>query len=384
MPQRKIIQIDEEKCDGCGLCVPSCAEGAIAIRRGKAKLIADVYCDGLGACLGHCPQGAITVIEREAAAFDIAKRPVMPPLVRQKATVPFLSNNNRASPRSRSQATPRNKNSCPFAFPVAGRPARGRRWPTGRSSCGWFSAAPYLDGADLLLVADCVAFALADFHRQLVQRRPVLIGCPKLDDAQGYVEKLAQILARGGGPFADRGTHERPLLHGLAANRPVGQETRRIERAVGDDCGLDARGNRLGGKTGHALGQVSLLLFALQREDGIVGFVERLVRPGIDENAASLFGRHFRRHIGFAFGHGEATVRFDDLVKGHGTPPRCVRNVVVPRVSSAAPTTPLYAGGNHRLSFQRVAATRRAGDVSLRGPHAPFLSPCRGAGRPIA
>ena len=162
MATRKIVEIDEVKCNGCGLCVPACAEGAIQIRGGKARLVADVYCDGLGACLGECPQGAIRVIEREAVDFDeeAAKRHV--------ATL-------RAAPAEPSA--------------LGNWPIQLRLVPPG---------APFLRGADLLLVADCVPFALADFHRRFLAGQPVVIGCPKLDDGQQYVEKLAAILTAAG------------------------------------------------------------------------------------------------------------------------------------------------------------------------------------------
>lgn len=149
MPRRKIVQIDEAKCDGCGLCVPTCAEGAIQIVAGKARLIADAYCDGLGACLGECPRGAITIIEREAAPFD----------------------------EELAGAPPSTLGNWPVQLYLV---------PPG---------APFLNNAELLLVADCVPFAMVDFHARLLRKRPVVVGCPKLDDANFSVEKLARIMA---------------------------------------------------------------------------------------------------------------------------------------------------------------------------------------------
>jgi Pyruvate/2-oxoacid:ferredoxin oxidoreductase delta subunit len=187
VPQRKIVQIDEEKCDGCGLCVPSCAEGAIAIRDGKARLIADVYCDGLGACLGHCPQGAISIIERDAAPFDLPQAHG-PGAAAPTSGAPIVGLSLAPSAAPTSAPLPGCLSTCAptgAGAPLVNWPIQLRLVPPN---------APYLRGADLLLVADCVAFALADFHRQLVARRPVLIACPKLDDTRGYVEKLAQIL----------------------------------------------------------------------------------------------------------------------------------------------------------------------------------------------
>jgi len=158
MRKRRIVEIDETKCDGCGLCVPSCAEGAIQVIGGKARLVSDVYCDGLGACLGECPQGAIVIVEREAETFD------------QQAA-------------HRHVAAMRNPDEEPSAL---------GNWPLQLHLVP--PTAPYLQNADLLLVADCVPFALADFHRRLLRGRPVVIGCPKLDDGEAYVAKLVSIL----------------------------------------------------------------------------------------------------------------------------------------------------------------------------------------------
>ncbi len=159
MAKRKIVEIDESKCDGCGLCVPSCAEGAIQVIAGKARLVSDVYCDGLGACLGECPQGAITIVDREAEAFD-------------------------------EQAA--NRHVAAMGKPEAQEPSALGNWPLQLHLVP--STAPYLQNADLLLVADCVPFALADFHRRFLRGRPVVIGCPKLDDGEAYVAKLVSIL----------------------------------------------------------------------------------------------------------------------------------------------------------------------------------------------
>jgi Pyruvate/2-oxoacid:ferredoxin oxidoreductase delta subunit len=203
MAQRKIIQIDEEKCNGCGLCVPACAEGALQIVEGKARLVADVYCDGLGACLGECPQDAITIIEREAEAFD--EEAALQQAARVKAAD--------SPPQSAEQPTPA---ACPGTKAVELKPdlrepppalavqalsdeapsvpasSRLGNWPLQLHLVP--PHAPFLKNADLLLVADCVPFALADFHTRFLGKRPVVIGCPKLDDANFYVEKLAQIL----------------------------------------------------------------------------------------------------------------------------------------------------------------------------------------------
>ncbi|UCD50764.1 MAG: 4Fe-4S binding protein [Phycisphaerales bacterium] len=188
MAVRNIVKIDEEKCTGCGLCVTACAEGAIKIINGKAKLVSDSYCDGLGACLGHCPEDAITVEPREAEPFD------------EEATKAYLASQNK-------EAAPA---VCPGlaahlfddvkdadATPDAGaeRPATPSQlghWPVQLKLVA--RTAPYFDDADLLLVADCVPVAMADFHQRFLKGRAVAMGCPKLDDVQFYVAKLSDIL----------------------------------------------------------------------------------------------------------------------------------------------------------------------------------------------
>jgi NAD-dependent dihydropyrimidine dehydrogenase PreA subunit len=183
--KRDIIRIDEEKCNGCGLCVPACAEGAIRIVDGKARLMADHLCDGLGSCLGHCPRNAITVEQREADAFD---QPATPEPV-GRANDPVTA--------------PGEKGSCPSAraaqwqahLPngMQDNPSRLTNWPVQLHLIS--ATAPFLRDADLLLAADCAPFAYADFHRELLAGKTLLIGCPKLDDSQAYLRKLTAILA---------------------------------------------------------------------------------------------------------------------------------------------------------------------------------------------
>lgn len=148
---RKIIQIDEDKCNGCGACADACHEGAIAMVDGKAKLLRDDYCDGLGDCLPNCPTGAITFVEREAAAYD------------EKAV---LENKKKKSSQ------------------LAQWPCQIKLVPVN---------APYYDGADLLIAADCTAYAYADMHREFMKGKITLIGCPKLDSID-YSEKLTEII----------------------------------------------------------------------------------------------------------------------------------------------------------------------------------------------
>ncbi len=197
MARRKIIQIDEEKCNGCGLCVPACAEGALQIVQGKARLVADVYCDGLGDCLGECPQDAITIVQRDAEAFDeeaarrqaARVRPAGPPDQSPEKPAPVACPGATALELQPRPIEPQPVSTAETSTP---RPSGLGNWPVQLHLVP--PHAPFLNGADLLLVADCVPFAFADFHGRFLGKRPVVIGCPKLDDANFYVEKLAQII----------------------------------------------------------------------------------------------------------------------------------------------------------------------------------------------
>jgi Pyruvate/2-oxoacid:ferredoxin oxidoreductase delta subunit len=202
--QRKVVHIDEAKCDGCGLCVPSCAEGAIQIVDGKARLIADRYCDGLGACLGECPQDAITIVQREAEPFD--EEAVRQQAARVQAASAPLASEAQQRPTACPGSMAQNLQLDVLApQPAATTKSASGGIPAEAASSGLGNwpvqlhlvqpNAPFLQDADLLLVADCVPFALADFHNRFLRKRPVVIGCPKLDDPSAYVEKLSQIIA---------------------------------------------------------------------------------------------------------------------------------------------------------------------------------------------
>jgi Pyruvate/2-oxoacid:ferredoxin oxidoreductase delta subunit len=203
MPIRKVVQIDQDKCDGCELCVAACHEGAIAMVDGKAKLVSDSTCDGLGACLPECPQGAISIVEREAAPFDEAAvaaarradaRPVAPPATQEGGLAPPHAGgcpsalSRSLGPRPAPEARPEGSASSAST----GRAAALANWPVQLHLAP--IQAPYYQGATLLVAADCVPFAFADFHSQLLSGRTLLIGCPKLDDTSAYLEKLAAIL----------------------------------------------------------------------------------------------------------------------------------------------------------------------------------------------
>ena len=197
MAWRKVIRIDEAKCDGCGKCVPGCKEGAIAIVDGKARLISDVYCDGLGACLGECPQGAITVEEREAEGFDQVKgQSHLARLRMQRGPINLLgmSAGGHQCPGSmaRSLGSSRPEPGDGDRGALASSRSELTNWPVQLALVP--PNAPYFRRADLLLVADCVPFACADFHHRFLRGRPVIIGCPKLDQADFYVRKLTEII----------------------------------------------------------------------------------------------------------------------------------------------------------------------------------------------
>jgi Fe-S-cluster-containing hydrogenase component 2 len=195
---RKIIKIDDELCDGCGNCIPSCAEGALEIVNGKARVIADFYCDGLGACLGECPTGALSIVERETDEFD--EKAVVDHLAKQSAeeprTMPMVSG---GCPSARLQTfVSREAASASNTAQAAIQPAEFEQsesalshWPVQIMLVP--PTAPFLKNADLLVVADCVPVSYPDFHRDFLKGKAVMMGCPKFDDAQHYIEKFSQI-----------------------------------------------------------------------------------------------------------------------------------------------------------------------------------------------
>jgi NAD-dependent dihydropyrimidine dehydrogenase PreA subunit len=192
MLMRKIVKIDENKCDGCGQCVSACPEGAIAMVKGKARVVNETYCDGLGACIGECPQGAISIETREAPAFS------------EEAMKKHLQKTSKA--QHRHQTAPAEGGFvCPGTLakrlreikagadaPQTAVESHLTHWPVQLKLVS--ANAAYLKNADVLLAGDCVPFAMGDFHSKLLKDHCVLVGCPKLDDAQYYIEKLGQIL----------------------------------------------------------------------------------------------------------------------------------------------------------------------------------------------
>jgi NAD-dependent dihydropyrimidine dehydrogenase PreA subunit len=233
--KRNIITIDEHKCTGCGQCIPDCPEGALQLIDGKARLVSDLFCDGLGACIGTCPEGAISVIEREAGVYD--EKAVMETIVLQgeqvirahlehlaghgqkdlyQQAIDFLDEHHLAIPAHNMQMglpkSPGRNNpdfaGCPgsAARSISRGPRAGPPQPSGTTSSElrqWpvqlqllNPQARYFDNADLLVSADCVPFAFAGFHMEILRGKILIIFCPKLDtDIDGYITKLAEILA---------------------------------------------------------------------------------------------------------------------------------------------------------------------------------------------
>ena len=217
--KRKIIQIDEAKCDGCGNCVISCAEGALSIIDGKAKVISDNLCDGLGACIGECPQDALHIIEREADAFDEA------------AVEAHLATREAETEKEETPKAPTMACGCPSTQIQTFSPCAQANQPVQRSAGAGPSAlthwpvqirlippdAPFLKGADLLVVADCVPVAFPGLHQTFLQGKTVMIGCPKFDDAEAYIDKFAAIFKTAGIRSVTTVVMEVPCCSGLPA-----------------------------------------------------------------------------------------------------------------------------------------------------------------------
>ena len=179
---RKIIKIDEEKCNGCGACAAACHEGAIEMIDGKARLTREDYCDGLGDCLPACPTNAITFEEREAPAYNEA---AVLKAKEKKASAPLPC----GCPGTQSKAI--NRDTCDCSTTSAPVSSQLRQWPVQIKLVP--VNAPYFDGANLLVVADCTAYAYGNFHNEFIRGRITLIGCPKLDEGD-YTEKLTAII----------------------------------------------------------------------------------------------------------------------------------------------------------------------------------------------
>lgn len=236
---RKVIRIDDDLCNGCGQCVTACAEGAIKIIDGKARLVSETYCDGLGACLGDCPQGAISMEEREADAFDeqavkvhlesFKQEPLKPVSGVGKPVEKHFQGCPGSLARMLQQESPRPDKPSDAE---AGAPlqSRLRNWPVQFKLAPL--SAPYYQGANLLLSADCAPFSYADFHRKFLDGRLALVGCPKLDDIELYENKLTSILSGNDIRSVDVVYMEVPCCTGLAFM------ARRAIQAAGRDIPL--------------------------------------------------------------------------------------------------------------------------------------------------
>jgi len=188
---RKIIEINEELCDGCGQCVPDCAEGALQVVDGKVKMLADKYCDGLGACLQTCPQDALKIIEREADEFD------------EEAVIEMLKSKKGSSKKEPAAAAAPGRANIKVETPcqaankprfdfVAGKSDSSlSHWPVQIRLVP--AKAPFLKNADLLVAADCVPVAYPHFHRDFLADRVIMMGCPKFDDVNGYIQKFVEV-----------------------------------------------------------------------------------------------------------------------------------------------------------------------------------------------
>ena len=186
MTKREIVKIDEEKCDGCGVCIPACAEGALKIVEGKARLVKESYCDGLGACLAECPQGAIAIEQREAEAFNEAE--VQAHLAgKPELTEPLPC----VCPSAVSQSWETKGTAS-----NAETPSLLSHWPVKLKLVS--PRAPYFRHEELVVAADCGPFAYGNFHRDFLGERSLVIGCPKFDDLSFYQGKLTEILLNSG------------------------------------------------------------------------------------------------------------------------------------------------------------------------------------------
>jgi ferredoxin len=194
--KRDIVEIDEERCNGCGACATACHEGAIQMMSGKAHLVSEIYCDGLGACLPHCPTGAITVVQKESAAFD--EKAVKTHLQAKPASVMHISQpagNGHVCPGSAARQMQPARHTMPISVAVDDESVDSElsQWPVQMKLIN--VRAPYFQNCDLLVAADCSAFAYARFHADFICNHITVIGCPKLDDNSYYIDKLTELLA---------------------------------------------------------------------------------------------------------------------------------------------------------------------------------------------
>jgi len=212
MPEmkRKIVQIDQEKCNGCGECIPNCVEGALKIVDGKARLVSDKYCDGLGACLGHCPHDAIKIIEREAIKYDEeAVRAIHPTSFNDEQFRGTSELPRQVCPGSQirqQQLSPATSNVKTVNSQLAHWPIQLHLVPV---------TAPFFKDADLLIAASCVPFSYGDFHNVMLAGKSLIIACPKLDKTEPYLEKLTEIFRQNNIKSVTVAIMEVPCCQGL-------------------------------------------------------------------------------------------------------------------------------------------------------------------------
>ncbi len=245
MSKRKIIKIDEEKCNGCGECIPNCKEGALQVIDGKVRLISDLFCDGLGACIGHCPTGAITIEEREAEPYDERKtmleniipagsstikahlahlkdhnqteyiNQAIETLKEKGIEIPNLEENKMETPCGCPGTAMREVNTDENAEDNAEQASALRQWPVQLNLLP--PQAPFFENSHLLVSADCVPFANPNFHSKLLNGKSLVIGCPKLDDIEAYQEKLTEIFKNNKIKSVTVAIMEVPCCYGLQA-----------------------------------------------------------------------------------------------------------------------------------------------------------------------
>ncbi|MBN2206438.1 MAG: 4Fe-4S dicluster domain-containing protein [Candidatus Aminicenantes bacterium] len=247
MARRKIIEINRDLCDGCGLCTTACAEGALELdAENKAVLVKDIYCDGMGACLDVCPTGALKIVERDGAAYNVqaAYKHVLATRGKEAARhvqgfAEDLGDHHRTRRDAGAAAPP--ACGCPGSLageiePAGAKAGEGRTVSGASQLSQWpiqlhliSPLAPYFKGSDLLIAADCTAFSLGSFHPDLLKGRRLVIACPKLDDTTGYVAKLAELIRLNGLKSLTVAVMTVPCCSGLL---------RMVRQAV-EDSGLD-------------------------------------------------------------------------------------------------------------------------------------------------
>jgi ferredoxin len=227
--KRKIIEINEDLCDGCGQCVISCAEGALQVIDGKAKVVADMFCDGLGACIGECPTGALKIIEREADEFDVEAVEKYLHGKQKEAAVNELASPC-GCPSAAIQTFTCKEANKPLFIGESGDSALSH-WPIQIKLVP--PNAPFLKGADLLVLADCAPVSFPTLHRDFLKGKAVMMGCPKFDDVQEYIDKFAEVFKQAGIKSVTAVIMEVPCCSGLPIIVKKGMEKAGVNVPMG-------------------------------------------------------------------------------------------------------------------------------------------------------